>query len=67
MFCNAGILGKNHINAYLYIYVCVCVYTHIYIPGERNGNPLQYSHLEDPRDRGGLVGYCSRGHRVRHN
>ena len=45
----------------------MCVYTHIYIPGERNGNPLQYSHLEDPRDRGGLVGYCSCGHRVRHN
>ena len=22
-------------------------------PGERNGNPLQYSHLRNPMDRGG--------------
>ena len=52
---------------YVYVCVCVCVYTHMYTPGERNGNPLQYSHLENPRDRGGLVGYYLCGHRVGYN
>ena len=31
-------------------------------PGEGNGNPLQYSCLENPMD-GDLVGYCSWGHK----
>ena len=34
-------------------------------PGVGNGNPLQYSCLENPMDRG-LVGYSPWGHRVRH-
>jgi len=56
------LLGKPYICIYIYIYVCVCVCTHINkllccIPetiGEGNGNPLQYSCLENPRDRGAL-------------
>ena len=32
-------------------------------PGEGNGNPLQYSCLENPMDRGALVGYSPRGHK----
>ena len=36
--CNAGDLGSiTGVGSY---------------PSERNGNPLQYSHLENPRDRG---------------
>ena len=34
--------------------------------GEGNGNPLQYSSLENPMD-GGAWGYSQWGHRVRHN
>ena len=30
-------------------------------PGERNGNPLQYSCLENPHGRRSLVGYSPRG------
>ena len=30
-------------------------------PGEGNGNPLQYSCLENPMDGGALVGYSPRG------
>ena len=30
-------------------------------PGEGNGNPLQYSCLENPMDGGSLVGYSPRG------
>ena len=30
-------------------------------PGEGNGNPLQYSCLENPIDRGSLAGYFLRG------
>ena len=30
-------------------------------PGERNGNPLQYSCLENPIDKRSLVGYCPWG------
>ena len=30
-------------------------------PGEGNGNPVQYSCLENPMDRGSLVGYSPRG------
>ena len=30
-------------------------------PGEENGNPLQYSCLENPMDRGALVGYSPWG------
>ena len=30
-------------------------------PGEGNGYPLQYSCLENPMDRGALVGYGPRG------
>ena len=33
-------------------------------PGEGNGNPLQYSCLENPMDRGALAGYSSWGCRV---
>ena len=29
--------------------------------GERNGNPFQYSCLENPMDRGTLVGYSLQG------
>ena len=36
-----------HIYTYTYKYT----HTHIYI-GEENGNPLQYSCLENPKDRG---------------
>ena len=32
-------------------------------PEEENGNPLQYSSLENPMDRGGLVGYSPWDHR----
>ena len=30
-------------------------------PGEGNGNPLQYSCLENPMDRGSVVGYSAWG------
>ena len=36
-------------------------------PGERNGNPLQYSCLENPMDRGTWWGYSPWGRRIRHN
>ena len=32
-------------------------------PGERNGNPLQYSCLENPVDRRALAGYSAWGHK----
>ena len=32
-------------------------------PGGRNGNPLQYSCLENPRGQRSLVGYSPRGHK----
>ena len=32
-------------------------------PGGGNGNPLQYSCLENPMDRGALAGYISWGHK----
>ena len=34
-------------------------------PGEGDGNPLQYSCLETPTDKGNLVGYRPWGRRVR--
>ena len=38
------------------------------IPGERNGNPLQYSCLGNSMNRGAWASYSSWGHaRVRHN
>ena len=37
------------------------------LPGEENGNPLQYFCLGNPMDRGGWQAYCPWGHkRVRH-
>ena len=37
-------------------------------PGEGNGNPLQYSCLGNPMDRGALAGYSPLGHkRVQHD
>ena len=37
-------------------------------PGEGNGNPLKYSCLGNPTDRGALAGYSLWGlKRVRHN
>ena len=37
-------------------------------PGEGNGNPLQYSCLGNPMDRGAFVGYYPWGYkRVRHD
>ena len=36
-------------------------------PGEGNGNPLQYSCLENPMDGGRLAGYTPWGRRVRHD
>ena len=30
----------------------ICIYIKIYFPGEGNGNPLQYSCLENPMDSG---------------
>ena len=36
-------------------------------PGERNGNPLQYSCLENPMDRGTWWGYSPWGRRIRYN
>ena len=32
-------------------------------PGEGNGNPLQYSCLENPHGQRSLVGYSPRGHK----
>ena len=32
-------------------------------PGGGNGNPLQYSRLENPLDRGALAGYSPWGHK----
>ena len=32
-------------------------------PGEGNGNPLRYSYLGNPMDRGSWVGYSPRGHK----
>ena len=32
-------------------------------PGEENGNPLQYSCLEDPMDREAWAGYSPWGHK----
>ena len=32
-------------------------------PGEGNGNPLQYSHLENPEGQKSLAGYSSWGHK----
>ena len=36
-------------------------------PGEENGNPLQYSCLENPHGQRGLVGYSPWGCRVGHD
>ena len=36
-------------------------------PGGGSGNPLQYSCLENPMDRGGKGGCSLWGHKVRHN
>ena len=36
-------------------------------PGGEQGNPLQYSCLENPHGQRSLAGYGPRGHRVRHN
>ena len=36
-------------------------------PGEGNGNPLQYSCLENPKDRGAWWATSQWGHRVRHD
>ena len=63
---------------YIYIYVCLSVYKIPYlsiykIPGEGNGNPLQYSCLKNPMDRGAWsgrlqsTGLQSVGHECLHN
>ena len=36
-------------------------------PGEENGNPLQYSHLENPMDRGGWWLQSMGSQKVRHD
>ena len=36
-------------------------------PGEGNGNPLQYSRLENPHGQRSLAGYSPWGHRVGHD
>ena len=36
-------------------------------PGEGNGNPLQYSRLENPMDRGACKLHSIGSHRVQHN
>ena len=36
-------------------------------PGRGHGNPLQYSCQENPHGQRSLVGYSSRGNRVRHD
>ena len=36
-------------------------------PGEGHGNPLQYSHLDNPHGQRNLVGYSPEGRRVRHD
>ena len=55
---------------YMYIYVCVSVYVCVCVCvciREGNGTPLQYSCLENPRDRG-VGGLLSMGsHRVGHD
>ena len=37
--------------------------TQVQSPGEENGNPLQYSFLEDPMDRGPWLATVHRGHK----
>ena len=37
---------------YIHIYIYIYIYIYIFIYGERNGNPLQCSCLENPRDGG---------------
>ena len=47
--------------------LCCCLYPLLWLLGEGNGNPLQYSCLENPRDRG-AIGLPSMGlHRVGHD
>ena len=44
----------KQLSTYYRVCVCVCLYLYIYIylSREGNGNPLQYSCLETPMDRG---------------
>ena len=45
-----------YVCVYIYVCVCVCIYICVCgegsVCGEGNGNPLQYSYLENPRDGG---------------
>ena len=43
----------NNCYEMLQILTYVFIYLHMLTPGEGNGNPLQYSCLENPMDRGG--------------
>ena len=36
----------------MHIYIYIYIHTHVYIPGVGHGNPLQYSCLQNPLDRG---------------
>ena len=45
------------------IFVCICSHLWVCDPGEGNGNPLQYSCLENPMDRGACLVGCSPWHR----
>ena len=54
---NAVLISAVHSDSVihsLYICVCVCIYLSIYLSiyGKRHGNPLQYSCLVNPMDRG---------------
>ena len=50
VYTNMYMFVHIYISVCVCVYICVCIY--IYIMGERNGNPLQYSCLEKPVDRG---------------
>ena len=51
---NPGTSASVYTCMYICVCVCVCVFIYlcyVYI-GEGSGNPLQYSHLGNPMDRG---------------
>ena len=57
MYVHMHIDINRHLYIYTHIYTCyyIFIYTHTYTqlyPGKGNGNPLQYSCLENSMDRG---------------
>ena len=48
-----SVSGHCNIPTYKYTHMqCIYPFIYFYCPGEGNGNPLQYSCLENPKDRG---------------